>query len=144
VIAFDATISNPSGDTLYLNGDASALSSPLLTLDDTPYDLNAPISLAPGASSGTIPFELFGVDLPADLSTGVYTGVFTILGGADGGTGTAFDDLADVAFSFDVIAPQVPPLNTTTPEPDSLLLLGSGLLGLVLVGKRVHRAGLPA
>lgn len=124
VVEFDATISNPSAtDTIYLNGDSWTTDSLLVTVDDTPFDVNAPLFLGPGASSG--PFALFDVDLPSDLADGTYTGVFSILGGPDGGADTAFADLADVDFTVDVTSP------VATPEPGTFSLLAFGLLGLV-------------
>jgi hypothetical protein len=133
VVTFDATILNPSlTDTIFLNGDSSSTNSFLVSVDDTPFLLNAPISLGPGTSSG--PFALFNVDLPGNLAPGVYTGIFSILGGPDGGAGTDFLDLGAVDFTVDVTSPVV-----TTPEPGILFLLCSGL-GLVAV--RYRRCGL--
>lgn len=129
LVTFDATISNPSStDTIYLNGDSSVTDSLLVTIDDSPFLANAPLFLDPGASSG--PFEIFDVNLPTNLAAGFYSGTFSVLGGADGGAGTAFDDLADVNFSVNV-TPTV-----ATPEPGIVLLLGSGLAGLLLFHKR--------
>jgi hypothetical protein len=55
---------------------------------------------------------------------------YSIFGGADGGTGSAFDDLADVNFSITVANP------VSAPEPSLLLLLGSGLVCLVLLRRK--------
>jgi len=131
VVEFDASILNPSTtDTIYLNGDSSTTSSLLVSVDDSPFFANAPYYLTPGQSSGT--FALFDVDLPADLTDGIYSGVFSILGGPDGGTGTDFDDLSDANFSVDVVNP------VATPEPSTLLLLGIGFTGLLFLRKRLH------
>jgi hypothetical protein len=140
-IAFDAIISNPSlTATLYLNGDSFSTSSTLLTVNDSPFDANAPISLAPGQSSGEI--ELFDVDLSKTIPVGTYSGsnVFSILGGADGGSGTAFSDLADAKFSVTVNGPT----SVMAPEIDSSSALSAltllvGCL-IVLRGRRSPRA----
>lgn len=132
LVQFFGTITNPitATDTIYLNSDQASIFSPLMnvTVDDSPFAYNAPTYLAPGYTSGLI--ELFDVNLPADLGTGNYSGVFTILGGADGGAYTAFDDLVDVNYSVTVNAP-----TTATPEPGSLLFLAFGLAGLAALGK---------
>jgi hypothetical protein len=127
VVDFEATVFNPSATaTIYLNDGSGTTSSPFLVVDDSPFFTNAPLSLAPGQSSG--PFELFAVDLASTAAIGSYTGnVFSIQGGADGGSFTAFNDLADANFSVSVTGS-----TTTVPEIDSAsamsaltLLLGS-------------------
>jgi hypothetical protein len=127
-IAFDAIIANPSmSATIYLNGDSFTTSSPFLTVNDSPFDANAPVSLAPGQSSGEI--ELFDVDLSKTIPVGTYSGsnLFSILGGADGGSGTAFGDLADAKFSVTVSGAT----SVMAPEIDA----NSALNGLIfLVG----------
>ncbi len=134
-VAFDATIFNPSTATIYLNGDAAATSSPFLTVDDAPFFNNAPLSLAPAQSSGTI--ELFDVDLAAAVPAGTYAlNTFSILGGADGGTFSLFNDLADAQFSVTVSsaptasAPEIDPASATSAIA---LLLGCII---VLTGRR--------
>ena len=131
IVAFDATISNPSPtDTVFLNSDTSLTDSVLVTVDDTPFFLNAPFFLGPLGSSG--PFELFDVDLPADIALGLYNGTFSIYGGADTGASV---DLVDTSFSVEVTAP------VGTPEPGTLLLLGSGLVSLGFLRRKVKLLG---
>jgi hypothetical protein len=127
VVAFDATISNPSmTETIFLNSATATTSSTLVLVDPAPFYANTPLFLGGGDSSGLL--ELFDVDLLAGLLPGVYTGVFTTNGGLDG---SANDDLSDVNFSIKVTSP------TTTPEPGTLLLICGGLFVLVLA--RGHR-----
>src|SRR5215813_1186619 len=58
-VTFQATLTNLTTNTIFLNGDSGTTSSTLLTVDDNPFLTNAPLTLAPGASSG--PFDLFSV-----------------------------------------------------------------------------------
>ncbi len=119
-VEFFATLTNLSSSTIFLNGDSSTTSSAFLTVSDNPFNNNAPLSLAPGASSG--PFELFDVLIAAGTAPGVYTlNDFTILGGL---TGPDFNSVGSTTFTVDVVSP--------VPEPATLVLVGSGLLGLVI------------
>lgn len=135
VVAFDATVFNASTATIYLNGDAATTTSSSLSVDDSPFFANAPFLLAPGQSSG--PFELFAVDLATNTSVGSYIGNdFQIQGGADGGSFTAFGDVADANFSVTVASSTV-----TVPEiePASALSAVALLLGSIAVlrGRRL-------
>jgi hypothetical protein len=120
-ITFDATITNLSStDTIFLNGDSSTTSSLLLTVDDTPFLTNFPLSLAPSEISG--PFPLFNVIIDSSAPPGTYQlNSFSILGGLDGST---FDTVGSADFSVRVGS------LTPTPEPGSLVLMFSGLLAI--------------
>ncbi|WP_260703146.1 PEP-CTERM sorting domain-containing protein [Edaphobacter flagellatus] len=121
-LTFDATavaISDKLG-AVYLNGDnVNHLDVPL-TLDDTDFLINFPLSMSGGDS---FTGSLFTVTLPTVIAPGVYTGTFSILGGLDP---SSFDTLATVNFTINATSP--------VPEPGTYVLLGTGLAALVLVG----------
>lgn len=118
-VTFDATLFNTDPtNTIYLNADSNNVDSPL-TVDDSGFFNNAPFSLAPSSSSGD--FELFTVDIPNGTPVGLYTGSFEILGG-----GPSDQNVVGTA-TFDV---------EITPEPGTLLLLGTGLLALGFLAER--------
>lgn len=129
-LAFFVTLSNPSAiDTIYLNGIGSTASSPLLSVDTSAFNVNAPLFLAPGDFSG--PFELFDVTIDPATPEGPYIGSFiSILGGADGGAGTSFDDLTDTNFDVNVSSA------AAVPEPSAVQLVPAGLLALIGVMAR--------
>jgi hypothetical protein len=123
-LTFDVTILNTDAvDTIYLNNDDANVDSPL-TLDDSGFFNNAPISLGPSTSS--LDFELFTVTVPDGTPYGVYTGTFEILGG-----GPSDDNEVGIA-TFDI---------QVTPEPTSLLLLLTGLAGLAAMRLRARFTG---
>ncbi len=126
-VAFFATIFNLSAtDTIFLNGDSSITSTPFLTVNDAPFNANAPFSLDPSADSGPDPFEFFDITIDSSAVPGTYVGnLFSIVGGTDAGT---FDDLVDVPFSVTVDAPSV-----STPEPATLWLFLTVLIALGVV-----------
>jgi hypothetical protein len=130
VVQFFGQIANPSlTDTIYLNTDSTSSATGTL-VDDTPFVFSGLYFLNPYTI--TVPFEIFDLDLAPGLAPGTYDGVFTILGGADGGTFSSFDDLADVNFSVTVSSPVA-----TTPEPGSMVLLLSALAMLLLNARRL-------
>ncbi len=120
-IGFDATLTNLSAtDTVYLNADSTATSSTFLTIDDSPFFVNAPLFLDPGASS--VPFALFDVLINAAAPPASYDfNFFQILGGLDG---SASDTVGSAVFSVIVSAP------SQVPEPATFWLLGAGLAGV--------------
>lgn len=117
------TIVAPSTNSgsVYLNSDSLSLAGPF-TLNDDPFILNAPTSMAPGATYTAV---LFTVTISPQASEGIYTGFFTILGG-ESGDPLALDPISNTA-SFEV---------HVVPEPTAMLLVGTGLIGIML---RVRR-----
>lgn len=138
VVGFDATLLNPTGDTVYLNADSGSTSSLSVIIDDSPFTSSTtvwPLFLAPSGQTGDSfgPALLFNLDLPAGLTPGVYMGEFSIEGGPDNGTFTDFSDLADANFTLEVVT-------ATTPEPSTLVLYGLGflLIAALLVRRTFH------
>lgn len=118
-VSFNATVSAPTTNsaTIFLNSDSFNVDSPL-TVDDTAFLVNFPLSMNPGDSVSDV---LFTVTVPAGTAVGPYFGYFQILGGRDGNGLSAISNVA--SFEVDVV---------NTPEPGTMLLLGSG--GLALFG----------
>ena len=122
-VTFDATVTDiDPTEVVYLNADSITLDSPL-TLDDSPFFNNFPLSLNPGDS---FTGELFTVSVPLGTSAGLYSGSFEILGGDP----SDFQDVVGSAnFNVDVNANAVP-------EPSSLVMLIIGLAGFAGVLRR--------
>jgi len=123
-ITFDATLTNLTTSPIFLNGDSATTSSSMLTVSDAPFLQNAPLSLAPGATSS--PFAVFNVFLNPKTPVGTYSlNYFSILGGADGG---AFKTVGSAEFT--VVA-------SPAPEPGTFVLLLSGALGFAFHKRRL-------
>ena len=121
VVSFTATVSAPLTNTgpVFLNSDSATVDFPL-TVDDTPFFLNFPLSLAPGASFTGL---LFTVTVPNFAQPNVtYHGFFEIDGGADA---IASDPLASATFTV-----------TPVPEPAT----GLSLIGCLLFALRRRSA----
>jgi hypothetical protein len=116
-VTFDATLTNFTTNTIFLNGDSVTSSMSSLTVDDNPFLNNAPLSLAAGASSG--PFALFRVLIAPGTAAGTYGfNTFSILGGPDN---SAFSPIGSAQFAVTV---------SPVPEPGTLMLLVTGALGM--------------
>jgi hypothetical protein len=117
-VTFSANLINTTSATLFLNGDSLNVASPLIG-NDTKFFLNAPLSLAAGVSSGTLP--VFDITIPPGTPFGLYPGNFAVSGGA---SATNFDPLGSAPFAVNVV-----------PEPAT----GSTLLGALLAGGALLR-----
>jgi hypothetical protein len=125
ILSFAATVDAPgtnAGD-VFLNGDSFNVGGDL-TVDDSDF-VNFPFSLSPGQSFTDV---LFTVDVPANAAITTYLGSFTLLGGP---TGSDLNVLATTGFEIVV-----------TPEPSTLLMIGTGLTGFAATmgRRRLRRA----
>lgn len=116
-LSFGATLSNLGADAVFLNGDNFTLFGDGLTVDDTPFLSNFPLSLPGGGSAAG---ELFTVNISPDAMVGGYNGSFTFLGGTTDGD---FKELATQRFSVSVSVPE--------PATVSLIVLGGAALAFV-------------
>jgi hypothetical protein len=131
VLSFSATVSAPvtNGAPVFLNADSTTIDYPL-TLDDSPFFNNFPLSLSPGSSFTGL---LFTVTVPTYVTVlNYYNGYFEIDGGADSSAG---DDLASVNFQIEAVPP--------VPEPGNAVLPLVGLAGIVLMVLRRKRCTEP-
>jgi len=125
-LEFDATVTNNTADTVWLNSDSNTIEG-LLTVDDSPFVSNFPLSLDPsGDPLDTATGWLFTVDIPSGIPVGLYTGSFTILGGSDQ---SDLNVLSSAPFDVQV-----------TPEPASWQLMAMALMGLLaIIGRNSYR-----
>ena len=127
-LTFSGTFTNSGSSELFLNGYNTSPLSSNLTLDDTKFFNNVPLSLLGGQSfSG----ELFDINVSPTVMPGDYVTAFTVIGGLDG---SVQNDLATQSFTVRVPAPAVPEASTGT-------AVGSGLIGigLLVLRRRARR-----
>ena len=119
-LQFFGTITNTTIDPIFLNGDNFNLAAfDPSVIDDTPFFLNAPLSLDGGTSSGDL--ELFDIDIPSSFTPGGYDGTFQILGGGD-----ASQQVLQGSASFTVDVQQT----SGVPEPSAGIMTTLGLIML--------------
>jgi hypothetical protein len=126
-LSYFATVSAPLTNTglEFLNGDEFSVAAHT-TLNDSGYFNTFPLDLAPGQSFTGL---LFTINFLSPILPGDYPGTFSITGGP-----TVNSDAVLATVSYDA---------QITPEPSTLLLLGTGLAGL-LVALRSRRNIFPA
>jgi len=113
---FYATLTSTGTDTVYVNGGGVTALDTGLSLDDNPFNTDSNFwVLAPGASYTGL---FFTVTAPSYVqgASNYYKGSYGIWGGA---TSDSQDSLASANFDIQV-----------TPEPSSMVLLATGLVGL--------------
>lgn len=111
-VTFTGTLTDIGGTVTFLNGDN--VNGPL-PADDTPFLTNFPLFLTP---FGSFTAPMFVVTVPLLTAPGIYTGTFTVLGGA---SPTALTTLAAQTYGVSVTATA-----TAVPEPASIWLLATG------------------
>lgn len=129
---FSATLTNNNPYPLYLNSDNYSIQNPAI-LDDTLFqNYFAPLSgpqhvLA--ANGGTLTIDLFQVSLAAGTFPDVYSGIFTLQGGANS---LSDDNLATQQFAVEAATV------SDVPETESAVVMALlfGLSGVTLLHRR--------
>ena len=120
-VTFTGTLENLTGDTVYINSNSFTFDiAGVGVLDDSLFLSNAPFFL--NAFETTVPFDFLAVNVPMPQAPGFYSGVLTVLGGADG---LASDILGSGSFQLEVPKPAA--AGPEIPEPSTVLLMSGGL-----------------
>jgi hypothetical protein len=103
------------------------------TFDPSAFFAAVPPFVAQGFGTGVLPVDFFDIIVSASAAPGLYTGSFSVLGGA---TDSDVNTLATQNFTLLVQGAQ-----TAVPEPASMFLLASGLGGAALARRRAKQKG---
>jgi PEP-CTERM motif-containing protein len=133
-LVIEATVTNDTAATFFLNGDAfstGSLSPYVTSVDDSDFFADSPLSLGAG---GSATFDFFDVKY-AGAPTGTYT-VFADARLLGGPTASSIDFVTGNTISVMVQGSSISP----TPEPATwgLMLLGFGGMGALLRRARRH------
>ena len=122
IVKFFGTLTNTDPFVTFINSDSANITGPGFTIDDSPFLINAPLTM--NGNTTTLAFEIIDVTIPSFAAPGSYNGSVAILGGP---AANSQNVLGQSTFRVQV--------NAVTPEPGTMgMLLFGGVA--VLLGRR--------